>query len=58
LWCPKSRWSPSLVASVALKIGKKWTRDKKVTGPEERGSFLQKQFSVKQLFLGFRNRPF
>jgi hypothetical protein len=45
LWCPKSRWSPPLGTSIALKIGKDELEARKLHAPQVGGSFLHKIFN-------------
>jgi hypothetical protein len=42
VWCPKTRWSPPLGASIALKIGKNELETKKLQLPKVRGVILIK----------------
>jgi hypothetical protein len=42
LWCPKNRWSPSLGASVALKIDKNELKGRSLWLPEVGGLIFTK----------------
>jgi len=48
LWCPKTRWSPPLGASMALKIGKNELETRKLQFPKVRGVIFIKKISTKQ----------
>jgi hypothetical protein len=54
LWCPKSRWSPRLGASMALKIDKNEQEERKLQPPPKvRRIVFPEQVSMEQLIAYF-----
>jgi hypothetical protein len=54
LWCPKSRWSPPLCESIALKIGKNGLKVRKLCPPPSKGGRFLKKISIEQIISYFR----
>ncbi len=55
LWCPKSRWSPPLGASMALKINKNEQEMRKLQPSEVRGVVFTERVWMEQLIAYFRS---
>jgi hypothetical protein len=54
LWCPKSRWSPPLCASIALKTGKNGLKVRKLWPSPSKGGRFYKKISIEQIIAYFR----